>query len=121
MYELSVERTFRAAHAIEIRGERERAHEHEWHVRIVVAATDLDEDGVVCDFHELEASLEQVVRPFEGADLNGTPPFDRVNPTAEQVARHIADALLETLPGGIRLQRTTVTEAPGCCATYALV
>ena len=78
----------------------------------------LDDDGLVCDFHELEARLDDIIRPFEGGDLNATPPFDRVNPTAEHVARHIADALLGTLPDGVRLQRATVTEAPGCRATY---
>ena len=118
MYELSVERTFDAAHAIEIRGERETPHRHAWHVCVVVEGETLDDDGLVCDFHELESRLDEIVGPFDGGDLNTTPPFDRVNPTAEHVARHIADALGTTLPGGVRLRRATVTEAPGCRAAY---
>jgi 6-pyruvoyltetrahydropterin/6-carboxytetrahydropterin synthase len=57
---------------------------------------------------------------MHNADLNHVPPFDRVNPTAEMVARHLADVIARGLPPGVRLARVSVTEAPGCRATYRL-
>ncbi len=117
MIELTVDILFRAGHAIVIRGEREAHHEHEWSVRAVVSGAALDEDGLVCDFHEVEGALRALVAPFEGRSLNETPPFDRINPTAERVAEHIARGLVERLPAGVRFESVRVGESPGCYAT----
>ncbi len=118
MFELAVERDFRAAHAITMGGEREATHDHDWHVCVVVKGPRLDDDGLVCDFHLIARGLDAVIAALRDRDLNETPPFDRVNPTAENVAQHIAGAL--GLPADITLSRVSVTEAPGCTATYVV-
>ncbi len=118
MYELSVERNFEAAHAITMAGEREAAHRHDWQVKVIVAGQQLDTDGLLCDFHRLESALADVLSPFDGGDLNTIAPFDQLNPTAEHVARYIAQHMSENLPQGVAVKRVSVTEAPGCCATY---
>jgi len=118
MYDLTVERIFSAAHAIVIAGQREPVHGHDWRVRVTVSGPELDDDLLLCDFHALERSLDGVIEPFRSADLNATPPFDRVNPTAEAVARHIGDAVAADLPAGVRLAAVALTEAPGCEAIY---
>lgn len=118
MYELTVERTFCAAHAIIIRGEREPVHGHNWHVTVRVVGEELDHEGLLCDFHELETVVDAVIGPLNDRNLNDTPPFENVNPTAEHVARHIALALAPNVPSGASLQSVAVTEAPGCTATY---
>ncbi|HMN96185.1 MAG TPA: 6-carboxytetrahydropterin synthase [Phycisphaerales bacterium] len=118
MYELEVEREFCAAHAIVIRGVRERTHGHNWRVRLVISGETLDEEGLLCDFHQVEAALDAVIAPLRDADLNATAPFDRLNPTAELVAQHLAESVARALPGSARLASVRVTEAPGCAATY---
>lgn len=118
MYELSVQREFTAAHAVTMAGRREPSHSHHWRVTAVVSGESLDEDGILCDFEALLRRLEEILRPFENADLNRTPPFDEVNPTAEHIARHIAEALAASLPEGAAPRSVSVTEAPGCTATY---
>ncbi len=118
MYELTVEAAFRADHAISIGGDREERHGHDWRVRVVVGGEDLDADGLLCDFHELEGQLENAVANLRGADLNAVSPFDAVNPTAEHVARHLAESLAPDLPERVTLRSVHVTEAPGCTATY---
>jgi 6-pyruvoyltetrahydropterin/6-carboxytetrahydropterin synthase len=118
MYELTVERTFSAAHAIMMGGQRESVHGHDWRVTVNVAGESLDDDGLLCDFHALEAAVDAAIAPFNNRHLNEMPPFDRVNPTAEHVAKHIATAILPTLPPGVSLCSVSVTEAPGCIATY---
>ena len=118
MYELTLHAEFCAAHAIVMKGVREPVHGHNWRVRVVVEGPELDDDGLLCDFHAIERSLAAIIGPFHNADLNATPPFDRVNPTAELVATHIGDELAKTLAPGVTLQSASVTEAPGCEATY---
>ena len=118
MFELTVDRIFSAAHAILIGGVREPVHGHDWRVRVTVAGPDLDDEELLCDFNALEGSLDRVIAPFRNADLNRTPPFDRVNPTAEAVARHIAERVATDLPAGVRLACVALTEAPGCEAVY---
>ena len=117
MYEVTVERSFRAAHAITMGGQPESSHHHDWQVRVVVGG-ELNAEGLLCDFHVLETRLEAVIARLRGSDLNTVTPFDRQNPTAEHVARHVAERMRETLPAGLALQSVSVTEAPGCVATY---
>jgi 6-pyruvoyltetrahydropterin/6-carboxytetrahydropterin synthase len=118
MYELTVERVFSAAHAIVMKGEQEPLHGHDWRVRLTVAGERLDADGLLCDFHLLEREVDRVVSAFRNRNLNETPPFDRVNPTAEHVARHIASSVGQNVPPGVIVRRVSVTEAPGREATW---
>jgi len=120
LFQLRIESVFSAAHAIAIRGAREPLHGHDWRITAIVQAPSLDADGLVCDFHALERSLRDITGRFHNRNLNEVPPFDRVNPTAELVAKHIADELGKTVPRNAAVRSVTVTEAPGCAATYLL-
>jgi 6-pyruvoyltetrahydropterin/6-carboxytetrahydropterin synthase len=118
MYELTVERVFCAAHAIVINGRREPVHGHNWRVRLTVAGPSLDANGLLCDFHVLERELDGVISRFHNAMLNEIAPFDRINPTAEAVARTIGEAVKADLPRSVTLMRLALTEAPGCEAVW---
>ena len=103
-----------------INGEPETLHGHDWRVRVTLESPQLDAEGMVCDFHDLESSLDVVLSPFINANLNETPPFDSLNPTAENIAGHIASRLHPDLPGGVESITVAVTEAPGCEARCRL-
>lgn len=122
MYEIIVESSFSAAHAITIAGERETLHGHNWHVTATIAGEKLDPDGLLCDFHTVRDMLQEIIAPFENRNLNEVGPFDRVNPSAENVARHIADELGSRLDEGLAphaaVAAVSVTEATGCRAVY---
>lgn len=127
MYELTIEARFSAAHAITIRDEREPLHGHDWHVTVTIEGAALDPDGLVCDFHAAESALREIVAPFHNRNLNQCHPFDRVNPTAELVARHVGETLARALRAampeahrerGVRVSKLKLTEAPGCAATW---
>ena len=120
MFSIRVERVFSAAHAMVINGELEVLHGHDWRVRVTLESPELDHDGMLCDFHELEGHLDAVLAPFQSANLNDTPPFQELNPTAENVALHIARSLSPSLPGSVKAIIVAVTEAPGCEARYRL-
>ena len=121
MFELSVRAEFCAAHAILIGGQREMVHGHNWRVTATVMGPALDKEGLLCDFHLVERGLKEVIGPYDNGDLNRTAPFTDLNPTAENVARHIAESLGATLDSQIRpagVAWVRVTEAPGCSITY---
>lgn len=122
MYEIAVHAEFCAAHALVIAGTREALHGHNWRVTARIEGQTLDADGLLCDFHTVEESLGEILGPFQNNTLNQVPPFDRTNPSAEHVARHIAEALAERLDESLAphaaVASVSVTEAPGCVATY---
>ena len=103
-----------------INGEPETLHGHDWRVRVMLESPQLDAEGMVCDFHDLESSLDVVLSPFINANLNETAPFDSLNPTAENIAGHIARKLQPDLPDRVRSITVAVTEAPGCEARCRL-
>lgn len=122
VFDLTIESTFSAAHAITVAGRAEPLHGHDFHATATISGPALDGDGLLCDFHAAERQLRELTSPFHNRNLNETPPFDRLNPTAENIARHLGDELARRLapilPGGARLSALRLTEAPGCAATY---
>lgn len=123
MFEVSVEREFCAAHALQIAGVIEPIHGHNFRVTLSVASDSLDQDALVVDFHALESALDAVLAPWVNNNLNALEPFNAINPSAENIAREIAHRVLAALPpntNGARVSSCRVTEAPGCAVTYRL-
>jgi 6-pyruvoyltetrahydropterin/6-carboxytetrahydropterin synthase len=119
IYEISVETTFAASHQLRgYKADLEPLHGHNFRVEAFVAADALAESGLVLDFLELEAKLKEVVAPYDHRHVNEIPPFDRVNPTTENLARFIHGELARRLPEGVRLRRVRVWEAPTYSASY---
>ncbi|UYV13923.1 MAG: 6-pyruvoyl tetrahydropterin synthase family protein [Phycisphaera sp.] len=124
MFEITAQTRFNAQHAILIKGEREPLHGHDWLVRATIAGPTLDGEGLLCDFHAVEAALRLIVDPWNHDNLNHSEAFRgrKIEPTAENVAMviatELASALGETLPTDARVARVSVTEAPDCVATY---
>jgi 6-pyruvoyltetrahydropterin/6-carboxytetrahydropterin synthase len=114
MFSLRIERTFSAAHAIVLGGEREALHGHDWRVRMTVEGDQLDGDGLLCDFHLLERVLDSAIAPLRDSNLNDVAVLAGINPTAENVALYLASTVAGDLPPAIRRLRLAITEAPGC-------
>lgn len=117
MYRLSVEGAFAAAHQLRgYYGRCENLHGHNWLVRLTVEGETLDERGMLLDFCELKQRLQTTLDRLDHQYLNTLSPFDRINPTSENLARWIAENL--ELPSPIRITEVTVWESERCCATY---
>jgi 6-pyruvoyltetrahydropterin/6-carboxytetrahydropterin synthase len=119
---VTVHRTFCAAHRLRLGdGSEEPVHGHNWRVAVTVAREDAGVDAIGCvvDFHDLQSRLGALLRPWDTSDLNAHPPFAdfEVNPTAEHVARVIAERL--DLPAGVRVTRVEVSEAEDCVAVWS--
>jgi 6-pyruvoyltetrahydropterin/6-carboxytetrahydropterin synthase len=100
MFEVAVEHTFAAGHALrEYRGKCENVHGHNYRVQVVVRGEKLDKIGMLADFVALKKALRDTCEPMDHVFLNEMPPFDTVNPTAENMAVYIAEKLQEVLGG----------------------
>jgi 6-pyruvoyltetrahydropterin/6-carboxytetrahydropterin synthase len=83
-----------------------------------VSANKLDEIGVVMDFHELQRMVDQITQPMHNRHLNDLPAFASRNPSAENVALHLAESLRPRLPGHIKLQTVQAWETYDCRASW---
>jgi 6-pyruvoyltetrahydropterin/6-carboxytetrahydropterin synthase len=120
MWEISTETVVAAAHRLRnTPGEGERLHGHNWRIRAVIQARALDVTGWVLDFNHVASVLRALVEPYEHVFLNEIPPFDDLNPTAENLARIVAENLAAKLDDErVRVARVDVWENDACCATY---
>jgi len=120
MYEASKEVVFRAGHGLALgAGERERVHRHNWRVRATVRREELNGEGLVLDFQELERALRGAVEPLsQAARLEDLEEFRGMNPSTERVARTIYERLRERLPAGVELAEVAVWETGSCRAAY---
>jgi 6-pyruvoyltetrahydropterin/6-carboxytetrahydropterin synthase len=120
MWEITRDTVIAAAHRLRaVQGEGERLHGHNWKIRAVLQARELDARGFVADFADLGAALRAFVEPYEHVFLNEVPPFDDVNPTAENLARVVAEGLGAKLDDGrVKVVRVEVWEDETSRATY---
>lgn len=119
MFVLSTEVTIAAAHYLAGHvGPCEKLHGHNYRIRLVVASSRLDPLGMGMDFADLKRLLREITAPFDHRNLNEVPPFDRINPTAEHLARHLYLEAAKRLSPPMAVRRVDVFETPTTCAAY---
>jgi 6-pyruvoyltetrahydropterin/6-carboxytetrahydropterin synthase len=120
MWEISQETVVAAAHQLRFApGEGERLHGHNWRIRATVRASELDARGFVLDFADLGKVLRNLVEPWEHVFLNEVPPFTDLNPTAENLARVVAEGLAAKFDDArVKVVRVDVWENDQCKATF---
>ncbi|MCL2485510.1 MAG: 6-carboxytetrahydropterin synthase QueD [Endomicrobia bacterium] len=93
-YTLSVVKGFASAHCLrEYKGKCENVHGHNWKVRTAFCGSELDKTGMLMDFTDIKAHLDKIMVYLDHKLLNETPPFDKINPTAENIAFFIFNEL----------------------------
>lgn len=113
VHRLTAYSCFRAEHAIrEADGAFEPVHAHDWSVSATIAGAELGPRGLLVDFRELRAALEEAVRPLQGALLNELPEFAERPPTAELVTELVYRAVRSRLPDGVRLEEVRLRRGP---------
>jgi 6-pyruvoyltetrahydropterin/6-carboxytetrahydropterin synthase len=122
MFEIFVEETFAAGHALRgYKGKCENVHGHNYRVRVTLEGATLDHVGLLCDFVHLKRVIQEVIRSLDHKFLNDFPPFDTVNPSAENIAKYFYEqtaAQLPATPNGARIASITVWETDTTAATY---
>lgn len=120
MYELKVVTRFAAAHQLKMVAKQcENLHGHNWKVEVYVEGEKLNQAGVLIDFGELKATIGEIIDQLDHKFLNELDMFADGNPSSENVARYIAQALAAKIePGNIRVSKVTAWESDNACATY---
>jgi 6-pyruvoyltetrahydropterin/6-carboxytetrahydropterin synthase len=119
MYTLSVEKVISTAHQLrKYDGPCARVHGHNWRVKLEVQAKDVDEIGITIDFTELDKKLWEVIGPFDHQLINSVPPFDKINPTAENLVKYIYRQLKINLSEKVSLLRISIWETDEYMVSY---
>jgi 6-pyruvoyltetrahydropterin/6-carboxytetrahydropterin synthase len=120
MYELGVIRSFASAHQLlGYQGNCEELHGHTYSIEVTVRTETLDEIGLAFDFHDLKAMLDRILETYDHKLLNKVPPYDRINPSAENMARTVYQILKPQLPPGVALAQIKIWESDNAWAAYS--
>lgn len=119
MFELMVTGRFAAAHSLRnFHGRCEALHGHNWRVEVTVRGSQLDEADLLLDFGQLKKLMRQALDRLDHQHLNELPPFDRLNPSSEMIAKYLWEAIAPGLPAQVALARVAAWESDDSRATY---
>lgn len=127
MWELKVRDSFSAAHALRhYEGKCEKTHGHNFMVEICVEGRELDpRTEILLDFKVLKKSLKAALAELDHRLLNETPPFDKKNPSSENLAQFIWERMEMRLAscgdsqaGKTRLKYVSISETDKQSAIY---
>ena len=121
MYQVSIEQHFDAAHFLRgYRGKCEALHGHRFRVVVRVRAAEVDDIGLAYDFVELKRQLGDILSRFDHTCLNDVSPFDKINPSSENIAATIYSELQSKLAGApVSLTCVEVWESPQSGVAYS--
>ena len=121
MYQIAVEQHFDAAHFLRgYQGKCEALHGHRFQVVVKIRASGVDDIGIAYDFAELKQHLGNTISRFDHICLNDVPPFDKINPSSENIASSIYNELKPKLAGvPVSLSCVEVWESPQSGVAYS--
>jgi 6-pyruvoyltetrahydropterin/6-carboxytetrahydropterin synthase len=121
MFEVTVEQTFAAGHALRnYKGKCENVHGHNFKVQVVIEGERLDETGLLVDFLDVKQSMRSIIERLDHVFLNDVPPFDVKNPSAENIAEYFYTEMARSLGAAVpvRIREVKVWETDIQSATY---
>ncbi len=119
-YTLKVINDFASAHTLrDYPGACSRMHGHNWKVEAEVEASQLDNVGMAIDFKVIRRQVRELTDVLDHRYLNEIKPFDKINPTAENIAAFIFSGLSAALNDKrIRVKAITLWETERACVRY---
>src|SRR4051812_2875392 len=122
MYEVTVDQTFAAAHALRnYKGACENLHGHNFRVQVTLQGNQLDQAGMLVDFLDVKDLMQQIMSRLDHQNLNEVAPFDVTNPSAENIAEYIYTNLapgLKANPVPVQVYEVKVWETEIQSASY---
>ena len=124
MFEVHVTTMFPAAHALRnYYGKTEPIHGHNWRAKITIAGPRVDSMGLLIDFVPLQKEMGRIIGKLDHQFLNEVPPFDVVNPSAENIAHYLWEQFSASVPAmqpefEVTVSRVEVWETDTCSAVY---
>jgi 6-pyruvoyltetrahydropterin/6-carboxytetrahydropterin synthase len=119
MFEVSVEETFAAGHALRnYHGKCENVHGHNYRVQVTVEGQELNPTGLLVDFADVKRLIRAIVARLDHQFLNDLAPFDAINPSAENLARYFYDQISDGLAPGPQIREVKIWETDITSAAY---
>ena len=119
MFEVTVRQTFSAAHFLrDYKGKCENLHGHNYRVEVTARGEHLGPGGMLVDFVDLKRAARTVIDQLDHTNLNETPPFDPLNPSAENIAWHICTQIQNQLGEAGQIAEVRVWETDTCVAAF---
>jgi 6-pyruvoyltetrahydropterin/6-carboxytetrahydropterin synthase len=120
VFEICVQTTFSAAHFLKgYRGDCARMHGHNWTVVVYIKCYGLNEIGVGIDFRDIKQTMNDIVKDFDHHNLNELAIFENMNPTSENIAKHIYGKLSALINSDtVKVSKVKVSESPKTSASY---
>lgn len=120
MFRVTKESMISASHHLRnYNGKCERLHGHNWKVKVTVEGEKLDAGGMLVDFHKLKDCMNEVLDRLDHRDLNEVPPFTKLEPSAENIAKYVCIEVGKLLNNNdIKVTKVEIWETPTSCATY---
>ncbi len=119
MFELKIKTHFDAAHSLRgYPGPCRDLHGHTFGIDVTLAGSELDDIDILYDFRELKDQLGEVLSDLDHKHLNEVPPFDKLSPTGENLAKYLFERIKTILPERVDLVRVDVWESPNACISY---
>ncbi|MEJ2185176.1 MAG: 6-carboxytetrahydropterin synthase [Gemmatimonadota bacterium] len=122
MFIVSAQAHYDSAHFLRnYKGKCERLHGHRYIVEAAFASDSLDKSGIAFDFVVIKKELRALADYLDHENINDLPPFDEIEPSAENQARWFHDELKRRLPEAMAdgLAYTRVWETPTQWAQYS--
>lgn len=123
MYQLTKSVTFDAAHQLRgYIGKCANVHGHTYKLEVCIAGQQVSEIGMLYDFFDLKKLMQGVVEELDHHFINEIPPYDEINPTAENMAYQVYQRLKRQLSEqnpALKLKHVQIWETPTCSATYS--
>lgn len=121
MFALKIVTDFASAHSLrDYPGDCSRLHGHNWQVEVSVESEVLDDLGIAIDFREIKKQTKAVVKRLDHQYLNEIPPFDELNPTAENIAKYFFDEVAKLINNSnVRVSEVIIWETPRASVAYS--
>ena len=120
MYKIKIYDHISSAHQLrEYEGKCENLHGHNWKIEVKFSGEKLDNTGMLLDFKIAKKYLGEVINQLDHKFLNELSPFDKINPTAENIAKFIYDLISKKIKSkDYKVSSVTVWETERNCAVY---
>lgn len=119
-YTIRVEARFESAHHLRAyRGKPEPIHGHSWKVEARFVSKKLDSESISIDYVLAGDALRELAAILDHHSINDIPPFDKLNPTSENIAKWFFTELAKAkLSENAAVDEITVWEGPSCSVSY---
>ncbi len=121
MFVLKIVTDFASAHSLrDYPGDCSRLHGHNWQVEVLVESEVLNDVGIAIDFREIKRQTKVVAKRLDHQYLNEIEPFDKLNPTAENISKYFFEEVGKLINNkDVSVKEVVIWETPRASVAYS--